>query len=135
MSRRERIAFLVLVAWTIVGSIGVWAWYQADLSAQEEEQDEDVPEWNEVALLLGRRPPDREEAERQIGEMPEPNRWKVLDRLAGQSDPENRRLAVRLARRFRDLPRPRALLVRLALEDPDAKVQEAARKALAGDLP
>lgn len=135
MTRREKIGFLVLVACTALGVAGVYLWYQADLGAQVEEQDEGGPLLDQVALLLSQRPPRQEEARKRLLEAPDSVRWNVLDHLATRSDPDDRLLALRVAWAFRDSPRGRALLARLAQGDPDQKVQAAARRALAGEPP
>jgi len=135
MTRREKIALLVLVAVTALGATGVYLWYQADLEAQVEEQEEGGALVDQVALLLGQRPPRRAEAQKLLVEAPEPDRWNAMDHLATRSDPEDRLVAVQAARVLRDRPRARALLARLAQKDPDQKVQAAARKALAGEAP
>ncbi|HOU52968.1 MAG TPA: hypothetical protein PLQ97_03480 [Myxococcota bacterium] len=135
MTRREKIALLILVAGTLVGAVGVYLWYQADLAAQVDERGDGGAVTDQVALLLSQRPPRQEEARKRLLEAPEAERWDALDRLATRSNPEERLVAVQVARVLRDRPRARALLARLAQSDPDQKVQVAARKALAGEAP
>jgi len=135
MTRRERIGLVVLWCCTAIGAAGVYLWYQADLAAQVEERGDGGPLRDQVSLLMSQRPPRRTEARQRLLEAPEPDRSDVLDRLAERSDSQERLLAVEVAWRLRDQPRPRALLARLAQKDPDQAVQAAARRALAGEPP
>jgi len=136
VTAHQRILLLAFFAASVAASYGVYLWYQVVLDDQAQQ---DIPYsgplLDEIVAFLKPDSPDRLGAEKRLMEMPEWDRDQMIAALAGHGQKERRLVAIAVARKLRDRPIPRAVLARLTLEDPDAKVKEAAKKALSGDPP
>ncbi len=134
MTRRGRILLVSLFATCALAGYGVYWWHQVVL---DDQATEDAPYagalLDEIDRFLKPEALDRFGAEKRLMEMPEWDRDRIIAALAQRGERDPRLVAVAAARKLRDRPIPRAVLARLALEDPDAKVKEAARKALNGE--
>ena len=134
MTRRGRILLVSLFATCALVAYGVYWWHQVVL---DEQALEDAPYTgallDEIDRFLQPESIDRSGAEKRLLEMPDWDRDRIISALSQRGERDPRMVAVAAARKLRDRPIPRAVLARLALEDPDAKVKEAARKALNGE--
>lgn len=136
MTLRGRILLLSFFAACALAAYGVYWWHETvldDLVLEESPYSGDL--LDEVVAYLKPDAPDRAGAEKRLLEMPEWDRDRIIAALAAYPDKERHMVAIGVARKVRDRPIPRAVLARLAVEDPDPKIKEAAKKALNGDPP
>ncbi len=134
MTLRGRILLLAFFAACAATGYGVYWWHESVLDdLVVEEAPYSGPLLEAVTAFLQATPPDRAGAEKRLLGLPEWDRDRIVAALAAHPGKEYRMLAVAAARKLRDRPIPRAVLARLVLEEPDAKIKEAAKKALNGD--
>jgi ribosomal protein S18 acetylase RimI-like enzyme len=136
VSTRGKILLLSFFGVCVLAGFGVYQWHE---SALDDLAVEDLPYSGPLLSVIDEYltavPPDRVGAEARLTGMPDWDRDRIVAVLAARGDKDSRLLAIAVARRFRDRPIPRIVLAKLVLKDPDAKVKEAAKKALNGEPP
>ena len=137
MRRGVKVGLGALLIGVLATGYGVYWWYEAALDAQvEASQPSDFARdvSSEVRhLLLSAEFKDKGAGLVRLDKLSEEDRAEVLGVMADDPSQTIRMIAIPMMSRLRDrFPRVRALLVRLALNDPEKDVRDAARDALGG---
>ncbi len=135
MTRTPRVVLGSLVVAAAAAGYGVYWWHESAMQVEDPLRgaSPDDPSLVEVKRLLATgEEHDRIAARRYIEALPDEARVQVLLALARDSRPATRRFAALNLRNLRDDSRVRALLARLAQNDQDSGVREAAARSLSG---